>query len=189
MERVDGLSVLRNEAEVQAGTPYQASRASPPCRSTSRLPFRRSPARSRRRSAAHIERLQRGVVELPGAGDVCDADGHMVEHDDSLLYNLITGHMVMSGGFPCQPDNRLVSPVDERPDLCLEFANTRYWRGQDPPTETLNAPADLAAWTKAPKVPAQKEFERALEAAARDDPSTVRCRGPGEGAALVISTG
>ena len=50
-----------------------------------------------------------------------------------------------------------------RPDLCLEFANTRYWRGQDSPTETLNAPADLAAWTKAPKVPAQKEFERALE--------------------------
>jgi len=48
-------------------------------------------------------------------------------------------------------------------DLCLEFANTRYWRGQDTPTETLNAPADLAAWTKAPKAPAQKEFEQALE--------------------------
>ena len=50
-----------------------------------------------------------------------------------------------------------------RPDLCLEFANTRYWRGQATPTETLNAPADLAAWTKAPKPPSQKEFERALE--------------------------
>lgn len=49
-----------------------------------------------------------------------------------------------------------------RPDLCLEFANTRYWRGQNPPTETLNMPADLAGWAKAPKVPAQKEFEQAL---------------------------
>lgn len=50
-----------------------------------------------------------------------------------------------------------------RPDLCLEFANTRYWRGQDTPTETLNTPADLAAWTKAPRPPSQKEFERALD--------------------------
>ncbi|MDP2377747.1 ABATE domain-containing protein [Reyranella sp.] len=56
-----------------------------------------------------------------------------------------------------------------RPDLCLEFANTRYWRGQDAPTETLNAPEDLAAWTtaneglKLTKPPARREFERALE--------------------------
>lgn len=50
-----------------------------------------------------------------------------------------------------------------RLDLCLEFANTRYWRGQETPTETLKTPADLAAWTKAPKPPSQKEFERALE--------------------------
>ncbi|MBP6768012.1 MAG: ABATE domain-containing protein [Reyranella sp.] len=50
-----------------------------------------------------------------------------------------------------------------RPDLCLEFANTRYWRGQKTPTETLNTPADLAAWTKVPRPPSQKEFERALE--------------------------
>ena len=56
-----------------------------------------------------------------------------------------------------------------RPDLCLEFANTRYWRGQAAPTETLNAPEDLAAWTianeglKAAKPPARREFERALE--------------------------
>ena len=50
-----------------------------------------------------------------------------------------------------------------RPDLCLEFANTRYWRGQDTPTETLNTPADLAAWAKVPTPPTQKEFERALE--------------------------
>ena len=50
-----------------------------------------------------------------------------------------------------------------RPDLCLDFANTRYWRGQDSPTETLNTPADLAAWAKAPKAPAPRDFERALE--------------------------
>ena len=49
-----------------------------------------------------------------------------------------------------------------RPDLCLDFANTRYWRGQDTPTETLNAPSDFAAWTKAAKPPAAKEFEQAL---------------------------
>ncbi len=47
-------------------------------------------------------------------------------------------------------------------DLCLEFANTRYWRGQDTPTETLKEPADLAAWLKLPKLPPQKEFEQAL---------------------------
>ena len=47
-----------------------------------------------------------------------------------------------------------------RPDLCLDFANTRYWRGQAAPTETLHAPADLAAWTKAPKTPSAKEFEQ-----------------------------
>ena len=56
-----------------------------------------------------------------------------------------------------------------RPDLCLEFANTRYWRGQEAPTETLNAPEDLAAWTaaneglKLAKPPTRREFERAIE--------------------------
>ena len=49
-----------------------------------------------------------------------------------------------------------------RPDLCLEFANTRYWRGQAEPTETLNAPGDLAAWAKSAKVPTAREFEQAL---------------------------
>jgi predicted RNA-binding Zn ribbon-like protein len=49
-----------------------------------------------------------------------------------------------------------------RPDLCLDFANTRYWRGQATPTETLNAPADLAAWLKAAKPPAVRDFEQAL---------------------------
>ncbi len=49
-----------------------------------------------------------------------------------------------------------------RPDLCLDFANTRYWRGQATPTETLNAPADLATWAKAAKAPPPREFEAAL---------------------------
>jgi predicted RNA-binding Zn ribbon-like protein len=49
-----------------------------------------------------------------------------------------------------------------RPDLCLDFANTRYWRGQEVPTETLNAPADLAAWAKAHKPPSEKEFDQAI---------------------------
>ena len=33
-----------------------------------------------------------------------------------------------------------------RPDLCLDFANTRYWRGSAEPTEELNGPADLLRW-------------------------------------------
>ncbi|MBV8186728.1 MAG: ABATE domain-containing protein [Alphaproteobacteria bacterium] len=55
-----------------------------------------------------------------------------------------------------------------RPDLCLEFANTRYWRGQPAPTESLNAPEDLAAWmasnvSKEARPLSRREFERALE--------------------------
>ncbi|MBL0899525.1 MAG: ABATE domain-containing protein [Reyranella sp.] len=56
-----------------------------------------------------------------------------------------------------------------RPDLCLEFVNTRYWRGQDVPTETLNTADDLVAWIAAnggprgAKVPTAREFERAIE--------------------------
>jgi len=33
-----------------------------------------------------------------------------------------------------------------RDDLCLDFANTRYWRGSDPATETLSTPAALLDW-------------------------------------------
>lgn len=36
-----------------------------------------------------------------------------------------------------------------RDDLCLDFANTRFWRGSEPPTETLNAPGDLLDWAEA----------------------------------------
>ena len=56
-----------------------------------------------------------------------------------------------------------------RPDLCLEFANTRYWRGQPVPTETLNSADDLSAWatgniSKEARPLAKREFERAIEA-------------------------
>lgn len=56
-----------------------------------------------------------------------------------------------------------------RPDLCLEFVNTRYWRGQATPTETLNQPEDLAVWStanggpKSAKPLARKEFGQAIE--------------------------
>jgi predicted RNA-binding Zn ribbon-like protein len=36
-----------------------------------------------------------------------------------------------------------------KPDLCLEFVNTRFWRGSDPATETLNAPEDVLTWCEA----------------------------------------
>ena len=31
-------------------------------------------------------------------------------------------------------------------DLCLDFANTRYWRGSPEPTEQLATPADFLVW-------------------------------------------
>jgi predicted RNA-binding Zn ribbon-like protein len=31
-------------------------------------------------------------------------------------------------------------------DLCLAFANTRFWRGRDTPNETLNGFGDVLAW-------------------------------------------
>jgi len=31
-------------------------------------------------------------------------------------------------------------------DLCVDFANTRFWRGSETPTETLNEPGDLLRW-------------------------------------------
>lgn len=36
-----------------------------------------------------------------------------------------------------------------RDDLCLDFANTRYWRGSDPATETLTDPSCLLDWAEA----------------------------------------
>jgi predicted RNA-binding Zn ribbon-like protein len=33
-----------------------------------------------------------------------------------------------------------------RAELCLDYANTRYWRGSEPPTEELGALGDVLAW-------------------------------------------
>lgn len=39
-------------------------------------------------------------------------------------------------------------------DLCLAYANTRYWRGNPTPTEELNGPDDLLRWAeKAERLP------------------------------------
>ncbi|MBN8899043.1 MAG: ABATE domain-containing protein [Rhodospirillales bacterium] len=35
-----------------------------------------------------------------------------------------------------------------RIELCLDFVNTRFWRGSDVPEETLGAPQDLIAWLR-----------------------------------------
>ena len=55
-----------------------------------------------------------------------------------------------------------------RADLCLDYVNTRYWRGQPAPTETLHSAEDFATWAaanvaKGMRLPARREFERALE--------------------------
>lgn len=39
-------------------------------------------------------------------------------------------------------------------DLALEFANTRYWRGRETQSETLNSPDDLLKWCADAKIPA-----------------------------------
>ena len=56
-----------------------------------------------------------------------------------------------------------------KPDLCLDYVNTRYWRGRPTATETLNAAADLAVWATAnggaqsARLPAKPELGHALE--------------------------
>jgi predicted RNA-binding Zn ribbon-like protein len=47
---------------------------------------------------------------------------------------------------PTPPPAPVPAPRD---DLCLAFANTRYWRGSAAATETLNAPSDLLDWAAA----------------------------------------
>jgi predicted RNA-binding Zn ribbon-like protein len=50
-----------------------------------------------------------------------------------------------------------------RADLCLDYANTRYWRGTEPPTEELNALADVLAWHQARDI-VPKDVATALRA-------------------------
>jgi predicted RNA-binding Zn ribbon-like protein len=42
-----------------------------------------------------------------------------------------------------------------RDDLCLDFANSRFWRGTPEPTETLGTPAELAQWCASNGTPAE----------------------------------
>jgi predicted RNA-binding Zn ribbon-like protein len=58
-------------------------------------------------------------------------------------------------------------------DLCLAFANTRFWRGRDMPTETLGGIEDLLGWLAGTaKLPASvgtaagKHFRRRAQEAA-----------------------
>src|SRR5512147_965006 len=44
------------------------------------------------------------------------------------------------------PSAALIST--SRADLCLEFANSRYWRGTGEATETLNSLDDVFTWMK-----------------------------------------
>lgn len=44
---------------------------------------------------------------------------------------------------PAAPSGFARGPAD---GLCLDFANTKYWRGLPEPTEELRAPDDLLAW-------------------------------------------
>ena len=73
-----------------------------------------------------------------------------------------------------------------RPDLCLEFVNTRFWRGQAEPTETLKAPevlgVDRRQWRAAAGQAAGAARIRAGDRAARDAAPPVRRRGAGQGA-------
>lgn len=57
------------------------------------------------------------------------------------------------------------------PGLCLDFANTRYWRGTSKPTETLHAPGDLLDWFKSPGG-AGRQAAEALQADWKAAPSS-----------------
>jgi len=50
--------------------------------------------------------------------------------------------MSKTSGSPQAPD--LIPAFS--PDLCLDFANTQYWRGGDSPSETIASPSDLLGW-------------------------------------------
>ena len=41
-------------------------------------------------------------------------------------------------------------------DLCLNFANTRYWRGTATPTEELGTPDDLLALGREGRTPCHR---------------------------------
>ncbi len=47
--------------------------------------------------------------------------------------------------------------------LCLDFANTRFWRGSPSPTEELHGPADLLRWCESAGVLDPATLRRAAE--------------------------
>jgi predicted RNA-binding Zn ribbon-like protein len=49
-----------------------------------------------------------------------------------------------------------------RPDLCIDFANTRFWRGSPEPTERLATAEDLEAWCRAEGIGAPAELDAAI---------------------------
>jgi predicted RNA-binding Zn ribbon-like protein len=53
-----------------------------------------------------------------------------------------------------RPDEVIPAPA---PDLCLNFANTRYWRGTAKPAEELREPDDLLRWIGAGRRLAQDQ--------------------------------
>jgi predicted RNA-binding Zn ribbon-like protein len=55
----------------------------------------------------------------------------------------------MTNRIPREACVRLVPAPRE--DLCLAFADTRYWRGSEPPIETLQSFADVLAWCETEK--------------------------------------
>jgi predicted RNA-binding Zn ribbon-like protein len=52
---------------------------------------------------------------------------------------------------PVQTADEAVPAPDD--DLCLGYANTRYWRGTAAPTEDLNGPEDLLRWAATGRLP------------------------------------
>jgi len=49
-----------------------------------------------------------------------------------------------------------------RDELCLDFANTRYWRGTETPTEGLGSIGDVVAWCRSAGLLSEAAAESAL---------------------------
>jgi predicted RNA-binding Zn ribbon-like protein len=63
------------------------------------------------------------------------------------------------------------APAD---DLCLEFANTRYWRGSAEPTETLSDLADVLRWAETACAGRVRTGDLSLPAGAFDEVIALR---------------
>src|SRR5262249_56269213 len=108
-----------------------------------------------------------------------------------LMTNCHDGYKDGSAHRYCQPACRLVSEGMMQPprgptvglvpgfpdDLCLGFANTRYYRGTDPPTETIADLDALLAWCRASSG-LSAGGERLLRRAWQQDVTAQACRHP-----------